>query len=267
MKIIDCFIYYNEEDLLNYRLNILNDYVDYFILVESTMTHVGKSKKLFYNENKHLFENFNDKIIHIVVDLPYNEYVINIEQNDQWKNENFQRNSIKLGIDKLNLNSEDIILVSDVDEIPDYNILKQIKNSEIDLSNNIKCFEEDLYYYNLNSKLCMKWYHSKILSYKKYLELGISFNDIRFYSCDKIINSGWHLSCFGDANFIKNKLENFSHQEYNNIDHTDINIINNRIDNLIDVVGRKEVKIIKISIHENNYLPHNYDKYLNKYIL
>ena len=150
MKIIDCFIYYNEEDLLNYRLNILNDYIDYFILVESTMTHVGKSKKLFYNENKHLFENFNDKIIHIVVDLPYNEYVINIEQNDQWKNENFQRNSIKLGIDKLNLNSEDIILVSDVDEIPDYNILKQIKNGKIDLSNNIKCFEEDLYYYNLN---------------------------------------------------------------------------------------------------------------------
>ena len=67
-KIIDCFTFYNEMDLLNYRLNILYNVVDYFIIVESTHTYVGKEKKLFYNDNKHLFEKFNDKIIHIIVD-------------------------------------------------------------------------------------------------------------------------------------------------------------------------------------------------------
>ena len=72
MKIIDSFIFYNELDLLNYRLSILNDFVDYFILVESTHTFTGYPKKLFYNENKKLFDKFNQKIIHIIVDdFPY----------------------------------------------------------------------------------------------------------------------------------------------------------------------------------------------------
>ena len=73
-KIIDCFTFYNELDMLTYRLNILNDIVDYFVLVEATHTHVGKEKPLFYKENKHLFEKFNHKIIHIVVDDFPNKY-------------------------------------------------------------------------------------------------------------------------------------------------------------------------------------------------
>ena len=67
MKIIDCFIFYNELDLLTYRLNLLNNIVDYFIIVESTHTFVGKEKKLFFDENKHLFENFNNKIIFLTI--------------------------------------------------------------------------------------------------------------------------------------------------------------------------------------------------------
>ena len=79
-KIIDCFTFYNELDLLTYRLNILNDVVDYFVLVEATHTHIGKEKPLFYQENKHLFEKFNDKIIHVVVDdFSYKYPNINIE--------------------------------------------------------------------------------------------------------------------------------------------------------------------------------------------
>ena len=65
MKIIDCFIFYNELDLLTYRLNLLNNIVDYFIIVESTHTFIGKEKICFFSENKHLFENFTNKIIHI----------------------------------------------------------------------------------------------------------------------------------------------------------------------------------------------------------
>ena len=104
-KIIDCFIFYNELDMLTYRLNILNDIVDYFVLVEATHTFIGKEKPLFYQDNKHLFEKFNHKIIHVIVDdFPHKYPDINIGKNEQWRNEIFQRNCISRGIDKLELN-------------------------------------------------------------------------------------------------------------------------------------------------------------------
>ena len=72
MKIVDCFIFYNELDMLQYRLDTIFNCVDYFIIVESRYTHSGKEKTLYYNDNKHLFESFNSKIIHIVLDeLPF----------------------------------------------------------------------------------------------------------------------------------------------------------------------------------------------------
>ena len=120
MKIIDCFIFYNELDLLKYRLNLLNNIVDYFIIVESTHTFIGKEKKLFFNENKHLFENFADKIIHIIVDdLPYKYNDVNISRNNVWNNEFFQRNAISRGINYIkDLAQSDLIIISS------YNILR-----------------------------------------------------------------------------------------------------------------------------------------------
>jgi beta-1,4-mannosyl-glycoprotein beta-1,4-N-acetylglucosaminyltransferase len=85
MKIIDCFTFYNELKLLEYRLNILYNIVDYFIIVEANQTHQGKSKKLYYNENKNRFEKFQDKIIHIVVDLPYIYPNINYKNNKNFQ--------------------------------------------------------------------------------------------------------------------------------------------------------------------------------------
>ena len=109
-KIVDCFTFYNELDMLTYRLNILNDVVDYFVLVEATHTHVGKEKPLFYQDNKHLFEKFNHKIIHIIVDdFPHKYPNIDISKDEQWINERFQRNCISRGIDKLELNNDDLL--------------------------------------------------------------------------------------------------------------------------------------------------------------
>ena len=113
MKIIDCFIFYNELDLLTYRLNLLNNIVDYFIIVESTHTFVGKEKSLFFNENKHLFEKFTNKIIHIIVDdFPHKYPNVNISNNDVWNNEIFQRNAISRGINSIeNLTESDLIII------------------------------------------------------------------------------------------------------------------------------------------------------------
>ena len=264
-KIIDCFIFYNELDLLNYRLNILNNYVDYFVLVEATHSFVGKIKPLFYEENKELFKEFNHKIIHIVVDDFSHKYPnINIENGEQWNNEIFQRNCIKRGLDKLKLNDDDIFTITDLDEIPDPKLLQKIKATEVIIDANI--LEQDFYYYNLNSKLDFKWHLSKIISYKKYKEFSCSFEQIRQNMTLKITkNGGWHLSYFGNEQFIKNKIENFSHQELNIKKFTDENKILNRIKNKLDVYDRYNINIVNVPIEDNNNLPPAYDKYLTKY--
>ena len=270
IKIIDCFTFYNELNMLNYRLNILNDVVDYFILVEAKQTHVGKEKKLFYDENKQMFEKFNDKIIHIVVDLPFNESNIDISNGDQWTNEIFQRNCISQGLEKIqhNLNNNDHIVIADVDEIPDPKTLLQIKNKTLKICD-INVLEQEFYYYNLNSKRNEYWYRCKTISYKKYRELNVLCNEIRFFSGTPIKNGGWHLSYFGDANFIKNKLENFAHQEYNSSTFTNTDNISEKINNGLDLFNRDKNNtsniIQKISIDNNTYLPPFYETYLSSF--
>ena len=264
IKIIDCFIFYNELDLLTYRLNLLNNIVDYFIIVESTHTFIGKEKPLFYNENKHLFENFNNKIIHIIVnDFPYKYPNVNVGNNDVWNNEYFQRNAISRGIKCINnLSNSDVIIISDLDEIPDPNTLDKIKKGDIIIDINI--LEMDFYYYNLNTRFNGKWSLCKIISYKKYNELNVSCNHIRTINCSIILNGGWHLSYFGDKYFIQNKIQNFSHQELNNSEYTDLEKIEKRKKNSIDLYGRNS-SIEKIKIEDNKYLPIDYHIYLNNY--
>jgi len=263
IKICDCFTFYNEIDLLIYRLNILYNIVDYFIIVEATHTHVGKEKKLYFEENKHLFNNFKDKIIHIIVDdFPF-KGDININNSEQWVNENFQRDCISRGLLQIqNFNDDDIIIITDLDEIPDPNTLNNIKNKNILVD--INSLELDVYYYNLNTIFKYKWHLSKIICYKKYIELNISCNSIRGLNAPRIQKGGWHLSYFGDSSFIQNKIKNFSHQEYNNDYYTNLSDIEYKIKNNKDLYNRNE-PIEKIEIENNNYLPIEYDKYLTKF--
>jgi beta-1,4-mannosyl-glycoprotein beta-1,4-N-acetylglucosaminyltransferase len=270
MKIIDCFIFYNELDMLNYRLAVLDENVDYFILVESTHTHTGVEKTCTFNDYKELYDKYSAKIIHIIVDdFPHKQPNMDVSKNQQWTNENFQRNCIKRGINKLKLDPEDVLLVSDLDEIPDPNTLAAIKRGEIKVD--IHQFVQDFYYYNLNSKMNEKWFLAKAMSFKKYLELNINFQDVRMYNrtkgCPKIENGGWHLSYFGDKYFIRNKIQNFTHQEFNKEQYTDLDKIEERINSCNDVYDRRGVKLQKIPILENTYLPPKYNEYLKNYII
>ena len=224
MKIVDCFIFYNELDMLNYRLSILDPYVDYFVIVESTHTHTGMEKTCTYKDFNELFKKFHSKIIHVIVDdFPHKYPNVDIKQQHQWANENFQRNCIERGIKKLDLEDSDVLFVSDLDEIPDPKIIEAIRQSSITIS--IQALEQDFYYYNLNSKMAEKWQLAKVLTHKKYKELGMSFQQIRMYNrtnrCEVLKNGGWHLSYFGDKHFIRNKIQNFTHQEFNKDQFTD----------------------------------------------
>lgn len=258
MKIVDCFIFYNELDLLNYRLNVLNDVVDCFVLVEATRTFTGKQKPLHYAENKHLFEPFNHKIVHIVVDnFPFTDANINFSKNEQWLNEACQRNAIERGLG--GVNAEDIVIITDVDEIPDCRTLAAIKKGEVQVHMHV--LEMEMYYYNLTTKFDTPWRHPKII--KRGL-LTMPCNDLRQYNCPCIRKGGWHLSYFGDARFIQNKIIHFSHQELNTTAFTDLFKIEQRIKNGSDLYDRRN-DLKKIALNKNSYLPLNYEVYLKSF--
>jgi beta-1,4-mannosyl-glycoprotein beta-1,4-N-acetylglucosaminyltransferase len=257
MKVIDCFIFYNEIDMLKFRLKELNDCVDFFVLVECIKTHQNNDKELFFENNKHQFTEYLDKIIHIIVKD-------NIPTGDEnaWYRENYQRRCIDTGIKKLNLNNDDIIIISDLDEIPDSNTINIIKNSNN--FNGIYILEQDLYYYNLNTKYNSKSTLAKILNYGSYNGDPQSLRGNN--TIPTIKNGGWHFSYFGDVKFIKNKLLNFAHREFNNEFYLNDERILKQIKNCKDLYNRNDTIFEYIDIKDNTYLPKNY-KDLLKYAI
>lgn len=270
MKIIDSFIFYNELDLLYYRLSILDEYVDYFILVESTHTFSGHQKPLFYNENKERFEKFNNKIIHVIVDdIPYKYPKIDYQLNQQWENEYYQRNCIKSGLDKIRniLNDDDIIITSDVDEIPNPQILLNCKNNSLLFNHDyLNRLALDMYYYNLYYRIGegSNWHGIKLLTFNAYKNIDLTFQQMRLWehshNVPVINNGGWHLSYFGDIQFITNKIASYSHQEYNTKNYLDKNTLESKIKNGVNLLNNSS--LVYIPIEENKNLPYKYDIYL-----
>ena len=168
MKIFDCFMYFDEDIVLDLRLNTLYQEVDYFVIVESNFTHKGDSRKLKFDPKK--FSKFKDKIIYIPLrDKPKNIKIIDSSDSLNIKNskildnallrENFQRNYLFNKIKEFK--NEDLIIISDLDEIPNLeNFVYKAK---------VTFFEQKMFYYKLN--LIHKnftWYGSKIVK-KKHL--------------------------------------------------------------------------------------------------
>lgn len=255
VKIIDCFIFYNEIELLKARLEELYNIVDYFVIVEGTLTFTGNKKTMYFNSNINLFHKYKDKIIYVEVD----DFPLT---NNPWIREYHQRNSISRGIEKLNLNNDDIIIISDSDEIPSNNLITMIKNNKINIENNmLYSIEMKLYYYTLEWTADRKWYHPKIINYFTYLIKPFP-EDIRFsrinYSSTIIRNGGWHISYYGDINFIINKLNSFSEQQENTLKNTDPIYLQECINNGILYFNNNKLTYIKLD--NNNDLPSYYLK-------
>ena len=262
-KIVDCFTFYNELDMLLYRLTVLDSVVDFFVLVESTRTHAGAEKPLFYQDNKALFEKFSNKIIHIIVD---DLVVPDISAGEQWTNEKYQRDCISRGIEQLGMKDDDFIVISDVDEIPDPRTLVLIKETAQQIP--FAALKQDFYYYNLNSRMNEIWLHAKIITYSEYLKMAKKPSAIRLANAPlKIENGGWHLSYFGDSRFIQNKLIQFAHQEFNLPEITKLENLDERMKSGQDILGRQHVNITRIPIKNNQYLPVQYEEFLVKFIL
>lgn len=267
IKIIDTFIFYNELELLKYRLAILYELVDYFIIVESTHTFTGKPKSLIYNENKELFSNYKDKIIHIIVnDMPFIYPNIDYNKREQWVNERHQRDSIKRGFECIDMNDNDIITLTDLDEIPNPAVILQVKNKNINIE--LSTLKQYCYTFNLD-QYPDDWYQPKIFNYGKYKQLNLDMDSIRYYdffNCPIIENAGWHLSYFGDARYIQNKIMDFSHQELNSVDVVNLDNLEYRLKNNKDIFNRNSNDFKrKLSVKDNTHLPIKYEIYLKNF--
>jgi beta-1,4-mannosyl-glycoprotein beta-1,4-N-acetylglucosaminyltransferase len=276
IKIVDCFSFFDELEMLSFRLKELNEVVDYFVLVESALSHSGKVKELIYQNNKHLFEEYNHKIVHMLVDdVPKGREFV-----DAWVREEFQREYMVKGVDTLNLRETDLVIIGDVDEIPNTDLLKQIKiynglnifkdgnNHEyftpnpkgIEMYNEgILGFIQDYYYYNLECKHIGIWWQSRILTYQKLKELKHP-DKIRRLDIDQNYykKGGWHFSYFFGIDSIIRKIQNFTHQEYNNEHYLNRSRLQYRIDNNKDLYDRDFIEMNRIPISENEFLPYNY---------
>ena len=211
MKIYDCFLFYNELKMLEFRLTELDPYVDKFILVESTKTFSGKPKELFYENNKKLFERWKDKIIYIRAED-------NTQSTNAWHHEEFQRNQIMKGLQQVErLCKTDVILLSDIDELPCLKHLASIKAAGV-YEGPINGYHQDFYYYNFTCfNLQKKWVGTII--FNPWILSQVEYEVERLRQARwglPLIRGGWHLSYFGDVEYIKNKIRSFSHQEYNN---------------------------------------------------
>ena len=284
-------MYFDEDVILDLRLNILNPFIDYFVIVESTFNHKGEKRKLKFDINK--YKKFENKIIYLIFD----EEPIGIEKVFDTDNEgevsrklilnaasreNGQRNFISKGLERAN--EKDLILISDVDEIP--NLEKINWNT---LKDQIVLFKQDMFYYKLNlrlpdliwsgSKACRKKYLKspqwlRNIKDKKYsfFRLDTLFSEKKYINIKFINNGGWHFSNIKTAAEIEYKLKSYLHHrefDLNPISESEIEDIIKNKQAIYDLKVDKKINKIgsgnKLVEHPLNKLPsyilENIDKY------
>ena len=295
MKIYDCFQFFDEEMLLDLRLNVLDKYVDKFVITEATYMHNGKSKKLNFDINK--YSKFKDKIIYIVVDTPPPD-LFEIKESDRnekdtrgqklvlngYKRDNYQRQMAQKILK--NIEPDDWILINDIDEIPNMENInfKEIKNKFIIFKQKIFYYKFNLLYPNVSwygSKACKKrdfvdpqWLRD--MKYKKYplWRIDIILSKKKYNNIYHIEEGGWHFTNIKSAKDIEKKLLNYTHHyefEQSGLTINDLRkkILEKKIiyDHSVDQrepkwESKKTLTKIELSAMPA-YLRDNYDKYTN----
>lgn len=236
MKIYDAFLFFNELELLHIRLDLLYDKVDHFIISECDTTFKGDPKPFYYEENKHLFEKYQNKIIHVknintsnIDDIP--DHIRNSAVVDygapHWCREWLQREYVKRGMS--DCSDDDIIIFGDLDEIPNPDFILEYQSPT--------CLRQrNMIYYLNRENLSESWYGSQILKYSYVKDRTLNSIRGERSSFNIIDNGGWHLSYMGGPDRIKTKIKSYGHQEFNN-DYI-LNQISQKMDNNVDILNR-----------------------------
>ena len=219
--IIDAFIFFNEEELVKLRLNYLNEVIDKFVIIEADHTHQGKKKewnfeKLLKNELKEFSDKINYHKLEIDVDkiLKKEGWIFeNVKGGKTWKIENYQRNYIREACK--NFSGDDVVLISDLDEIPSVNKINLIKMSD---QNKIlpAGFEQFLFHLNCNYLNLEKWIGTIATTKKVIDKHEPQYLRNSRYKISTIVQAGWSFSSFGSTEKIHEKFDAFAHDEYNN---------------------------------------------------
>ena len=293
MKIFDCFMFYDEKLLLDIRMNILNEFVDYFVIVESKYYHNGMERELNFDIKD--FKKFKDKIIYVVHDeIPSIIKEINSNDDEEIKTyklnfnahirENNHRNKIMAGLK--NADRNDLILISDVDEIP-----KLDKTNLRNIKNKIVIFEQNIFYYKLNRYLPnYKWYGTKACKKKdlinpqwlrntknnrySFFRLDTFFSKKKYIDKLFISDGGWHFSNLKSAFDIELKLKSYLHHTDYKFEELGKNKIESLMKNnktIYDMFGDKSSKKFSdakrkdLEIYQTHELPKYIQNNLEKY--
>jgi beta-1,4-mannosyl-glycoprotein beta-1,4-N-acetylglucosaminyltransferase len=264
MKIIDCFIFFNELDLLEFRLKLLDQHVDIFVVAESNLTHSGKPKPFYFEENRARFRPWLHKIVYLPVKqtsagLVFNNNEIAYDpQGPSWKLENEHRNALSAA--RNHINDEDLVLLSDLDEMPDRFLLKKIKPGDSPVS---LAMLFHYYFFNCQNDGSERWWIGTIASSGKQFkehdpqQLRDNRNN---YPCIK--KGGWHFSYLGGVEKIKYKLHSFAHTEYNKDEFLQDSHILKSMENGTDILKRPGVSFRFVSLY---YYPGYLRKLMQQY--
>jgi len=277
MKVFDSFIFFNELELLEMRLNILNDVVDYFVLTESPFTVSGNEKPLYYQENKDMFGKFNDKIVHhITEEIPndFNHLLEKTKFHVAYKNNDpygtpmidlpvrfqralFNRNNSAFGIEKAGVTDEDLVITSDADEIINPLLLQDLEWFN---PSNHYVAECRAFYYKLNILYQEDWMGSRLCTWKHLKNTTIDQHRQDHQNAHKIQDAGWHFSFFGNAEDFKLKLASYEHTE-NNTDQV-TSTASEKIEQGLDPLGRTN-KLVTVPLDDSypDYITTNQEKY------
>lgn len=257
-RVIHGFSFFNEIRLLEFKLEELFDVVDYFVIVESCETHSGKPKPFYFQEHQDtVFQKYRSKIVYVKMEEP-------IETNDPWVRETSQRNEIWTGIQTLSLDHEDILLIGDLDEIPNAFYVAQMRTSELCYDGVVR-MRQDLYYYNLNCKSNTQFtglYYVTFGDMTPLMDQGATLSILR--RCQLPYTEfvhGWHLSFFGGISSIQEKLRCFAHShEYDQGKFTETYVQQciEKQENIFQNEGDMFGSFHYIPIHLNTNLPVNY---------
>lgn len=262
MKIFDCFTLFNELDLLEFRLKLLYDYVDYFVISESNLTHSGLDKPYNYYENRERYKKWEDKIIYYPIEqtkegLIFEDVKSYSPKNGSWVLENQQR--LSLSLIKDNTEDDDIVFVSDLDEIPLPEVFKYIRDGKLKdvLEKTPISLVMLFHYYYMNCQNIgyeRNWSGTVVTNgyYFKQLDAQILRDNRNYYS--KMENSGYHFSFLNGVEAIRTKIKSFAHTEFNRPDIvSDENIIKS-LEEGKDIFNRPGVEYKFYSL---DYYPEN----------
>ena len=265
MRIFDCFMYFDEDLLLEIRLETLFNHVDQFIIVEANLDHAGNERKPQFDIEK--FTKYKDKIKYILLkDLPRHNNFYKKNWGPAWRRENLQRNALARGYESSE--PDDLIMISDLDEIPNPDKIKNFSNNH-----KLGCFVQKNFLYKINLLNINepKWYGTRI-SKKKYLKSPQWLREIKitkrpFYKFYKprfdifIEDGGWHFSSMKSVENIFKKLNSYAEQQFNNEKFKNMSFIKKKLDSKEDLFERGyKYETIRIDNTYPNFIFNNQEK-------